>query len=67
MSVLFPIYTFTCMSVTSPCILGTRFQREYDLGFFSRTALDFSGCIVTRSCFACLLTTIVIIRSSFSH
>ena len=40
---------------------------EYDLGLFSRTALDLSGCMVTRSCFACLLTTIVIICSSFSH
>ena len=40
---------------------------EYDLGLFSRTALDLSGCIDTRSCFACLLTTFVIICSSFSH
>ena len=40
---------------------------EYDLGSFSRTALDLSGCIVIRSCFACLLTTFVIICSSFSH
>ena len=37
----------------------------YDLGLFSRTALDLSGCIVTLSCFACLLTTFVIICSSF--
>ena len=36
---------------------------EYDLGLFSRTVLDLSG----RSCFACLLTTFVIICSSFSH
>ena len=40
---------------------------EYDLGLFSRTALDLSGCIVTQSCFACLLTTCVIICSPFSH
>ena len=40
---------------------------EYDLGLFNRTALDLSGCIVMRSCFACLLTTFVIIWSSFSH
>ena len=40
---------------------------EYDFGLFSRTALDLSGCIVTRSCFECLLTTFVMTCSSFSH
>ena len=40
---------------------------EYDFGLFSRTALDLSRCIVTRSCFECLLTTFVMTCSSFSH